>query len=144
MREVRHKYDAKTRDSKQTALPELPEILEPLDLSKMTEAELSDELEKGLEDMKAGRVMTAEKAFDGIRAKFQPSFTLISFTSRRFSFLTFPRRVQLHLSCSSFRKTQYFIIFPPTVFPTRTAENRAQVSEIGRQNAKLKCQKSHR
>ena len=88
--------------------------------------------------------MTAEEAFDGIRAKFQPSFTLISFTSRRFSFLTFPRRVQLHLSCSSFRKTQYFIIFPPTVFPTRTAENRAQVSEIGRQNAKLKCQKSHR
>ena len=69
MREVRHKYDAKTRDSKQTALPELPEILEPLDLSKMTEAELSDELEKGLEDMKAGRVMTAEKAFDGIRAR---------------------------------------------------------------------------
>ena len=51
MREVRHKYDAKTRDSKQTALPELPEILEPLDLSKMTEAELSDELEKGLEDI---------------------------------------------------------------------------------------------
>ena len=46
MREVRHKYDAKTRDSKQTALPELPEILEPLVLSKMTEAELSDETEK--------------------------------------------------------------------------------------------------
>ena len=52
MREVRRKYKAKTQGGEQTILfelPKMPELFrapEPLVLSKMTEAELSDETEK--------------------------------------------------------------------------------------------------
>lgn len=43
---------------------------EPLNLSDMTAAELSAELEKGYEDMKAGRVKPAKEVFAGIRKDY--------------------------------------------------------------------------
>lgn len=43
----------------------LPE--HPLDISRMTSAELDAELEKGYADVKAGRTLPAEQAFSDIR-----------------------------------------------------------------------------
>ena len=43
----------------------LPE--HPLDISRMTAAQLDAELEKGYADMKAGRTIPAEQAFSDVR-----------------------------------------------------------------------------
>ena len=43
----------------------LPE--HPLDISRMTAAQLDAELEKGYADMKAGRTISAEQAFSDVR-----------------------------------------------------------------------------
>lgn len=42
----------------------------PLDLSSLSAAELSEELEKGYADMKAGRVKPAKKVFANIRKDY--------------------------------------------------------------------------
>lgn len=42
----------------------------PLDISKMTEARLNAELEKGYADIQEGRAVSAEKAFTDIRKEF--------------------------------------------------------------------------
>lgn len=39
----------------------------PLDMSRMTEAQLNDALEQGYADMQAGRTVSARKAFGNIR-----------------------------------------------------------------------------
>ena len=55
----------------QNGLPfevKLPE--HPLDISRMTVAELDAELEKGYADVKAGRTIPAEQAFADIRKEF--------------------------------------------------------------------------
>ena len=52
----------------QNGLPfdvKLPE--HPLDVSRMTAAQLDTELEKGYADMKAGRTISAEQAFSDVR-----------------------------------------------------------------------------
>ena len=55
----------------QNGLPfevKLPE--HPLDISRMTSAELDAELEKGYADAKAGRTIPMEQAFANIRKEF--------------------------------------------------------------------------
>ena len=42
----------------------------PLDISRMTAAQLDAELEKGLADVRAGRTIPAEQAFAEIRKEF--------------------------------------------------------------------------
>lgn len=42
----------------------------PLDASRMTEAELDAELEKGYADMPAGQTVSAEKTFRDLRREF--------------------------------------------------------------------------
>lgn len=42
----------------------------PLDISRMTAAQLDAELEKGLADVQAGRTIPAEQAFAEIRKEF--------------------------------------------------------------------------
>ena len=42
----------------------------PLDLSSLSAAELSEELEKGYADMKAGRTKPAKEVFDNIRKDY--------------------------------------------------------------------------
>lgn len=42
----------------------------PLDMSRMTAAQLDTELEKGYADMQAGRTVPMEKAFADIRKEF--------------------------------------------------------------------------
>lgn len=42
----------------------------PLDMSRMTAAQLDQELEKGYADMKAGRTIPAEQAFADIRKEY--------------------------------------------------------------------------
>ena len=48
----------------------LPKPNKPLDVSRMTREELSAELEKGYEDIKAGRVIPANEAFARIREDY--------------------------------------------------------------------------
>lgn len=43
----------------------------PLDVGAMSEEQFDAELEKGYVDMKAGRVVSAKKAFDDIRGSYQ-------------------------------------------------------------------------
>ena len=43
----------------------------PLDISRMTAAQLDAELEKGLADVRAGRTIPAEQAFAEIRKEFE-------------------------------------------------------------------------
>lgn len=43
---------------------------QPLDLSKLTSAELSQELEKGYADMKAGKTKSAKTVFTNIRKDY--------------------------------------------------------------------------
>lgn len=55
----------------QNGLPfevKLPE--HPLDISRMTSAELDAELEKGYADAKAGRTIPMEQAFTNVRKEF--------------------------------------------------------------------------
>lgn len=55
----------------QNGLPfevKLPE--HPLDISRMTSAELNAELEKGYADAKAGRTIPMEQAFANVRKEF--------------------------------------------------------------------------
>lgn len=55
----------------QNGLPfevKLPE--HPLDVSRMTAAQLNVELEKGYADMQAGRTISAEQAFADIRKEY--------------------------------------------------------------------------
>ena len=47
----------------------IPEI-KPVDISELTEEELNAELEKGFEDMLAGRTKTAKQAFADIRKDY--------------------------------------------------------------------------
>lgn len=46
----------------------LPAVL--MDCSKMTDEEFVAEIEKGLEDVKNGKVVSAEKAFSDLRQKY--------------------------------------------------------------------------
>ena len=48
----------------------LPRTNKPLDISQMTQEELSVELEKGYADVQAGRVIPAAEAFDRIRRDY--------------------------------------------------------------------------